>query len=204
MRCSPAGADFARRRRQHLHRPRDAFGEIQAHPGRTHQDEQRDHDEERQVDAGQRLLQHAELRVVFVVLGHAAGAIGHLAGEHVACEHDAHHPPVRGADRLRDAQQFAAGVGHRLEIACRSRSRARRDGRPRPRRAGRQARIRDVEHRRRGGAVGDAAYLHERHAPAGHVGRDDCPHRVDVGEIDARERLRHRDASSLTTRCRSR
>ena len=34
-----SGADLARRRRQHLHRPGDAFGEIRPHPGRAEQNQ---------------------------------------------------------------------------------------------------------------------------------------------------------------------
>ena len=52
-----AGADLVGRRGQHLHRPRDALGEVQPHPGRADENHQRQHQEERQVDAGERLLQ---------------------------------------------------------------------------------------------------------------------------------------------------
>ncbi len=44
-----AGADLARGRRQHLHRPRDPLGEVQPDPRRTHHDHQREHQEEREV-----------------------------------------------------------------------------------------------------------------------------------------------------------
>ena len=48
-----AGADRARAFGQHLHRPRDALREIQAQPGRAHQNQQRDREKDRLVDAAE-------------------------------------------------------------------------------------------------------------------------------------------------------
>ena len=53
-----AGADLVGGSGQHLHRPRDALREIQTHPGRADENHQRQHQEEREIDPGQRLLQH--------------------------------------------------------------------------------------------------------------------------------------------------
>ena len=102
-----AGADFARRRRQHLHRPGDPLGEVQPHPGRADQNQQRHHQEERQIDAGQRPLQHAQLVVVLEGLGHAPRARREIAGQVVgrddarrsACRPWSGSPPRRAADR---------------------------------------------------------------------------------------------------------
>ena len=41
-----------------LDRPRDALGEVEPHPGRADQNHQRQHQEEREIDAGERLLEH--------------------------------------------------------------------------------------------------------------------------------------------------
>ena len=213
MRCSwRPGADLARRRRQHLHRPRDALGQVQAHPRRADQDEQRDHDEERQVDAGQRLLQHPQLGVVLVGLRHAPGPLGHLAGE------------VR---RWRRSPRVSRPSGAR--IACATR----RNCRPSPPGSGSSVQSSgDAADVQRGqaigrrpvampvgtsgaatsttdctapGAAGDAVDLHQPDAPLGDVGRD---------HARARRRRRwpgrratapaaSRPTSSLTTRCRS-
>ncbi len=54
-----AGAHRAHPLREHLHRLRDAFGDKQSEPGRAHENQQRDGQEERQVEALERALQHA-------------------------------------------------------------------------------------------------------------------------------------------------
>ena len=110
-----SGADFVGCRRQHLHGPRDALGQVQSHPGRRDENHQRQHQEEREVNAGQRLLQDAELLVVFVGLRHASGARGELGGDVFARNDHAlrRHPPA-GADRDRAANQVAA-VGQPLD-----------------------------------------------------------------------------------------
>ena len=51
-----AGADLVGRRGQHLHRPRDALGQVEPHPRGADENHQRQHQEEREIDAGQRLL----------------------------------------------------------------------------------------------------------------------------------------------------
>ena len=68
------GLDFPGGGRQALHGLGDALGEVQAHPGRAHENHERHHQEERQVDAGQRRAQHAKLAVVLVRVRDAAGA----------------------------------------------------------------------------------------------------------------------------------
>ena len=83
-----AGADLVGRRRQHLHRTRDALGEVEAHPRGADENHQREHQEEREVDAGQRLLQHAQLLIGLVGLGHAARARRELVRQILARDHD--------------------------------------------------------------------------------------------------------------------
>ena len=56
---------------------------------------QRHHQEERQVDAGQRPLEHAQLVVVLERLRHAARARRQIAGQIVGGDHDAGRPAVR-------------------------------------------------------------------------------------------------------------
>ena len=105
-----AGADLARRRRQQLDRPRDALGEVEPHPGRAHQDHERDHQEERQVDARQRALQDAQLGVRLVGLRHAPRARRQIAGQLDARHDDADRRAVGLADDGRRADQFAAAL----------------------------------------------------------------------------------------------
>ncbi len=90
-------ADLARGGRQHEHGPGDPLRQVRAHPDRAEQDEQGDHQEERQIEAGQRAPQHAQLVVAFERLRHAAGAFGHLAGQVVGGDDD----PLRAGDRDR-------------------------------------------------------------------------------------------------------
>ena len=66
-----AGADLAGAGGEPLHRPRDALGEEQPHPGRADQDQQRQAEEEREVDALERLPQRVELGVVLIGLDDA-------------------------------------------------------------------------------------------------------------------------------------
>ena len=89
-----ARADLARRRGQHLHRARDALGQIEPHPRGADQDEQGHHQEERDVHAKQRRLEHAELPVVLVRRGHAPRSRRQFAGEVVAGHHRAGHLPA--------------------------------------------------------------------------------------------------------------
>ena len=67
-----SGLDFPRRRREALHRLGDPLGEIQAHPRGADENHQRHHQEEREVDAGERAPQHAQLAVVLVRVLNAA------------------------------------------------------------------------------------------------------------------------------------
>ena len=103
------GTDFVRRRGQHLHGARNPLRQVQSHPCRGHQNHQREHQEEREVDARKRWLQDFELTVVHVCAGQAPCARGELAGEVVARDQNAADGSVRrGTKRHRCANQVAA------------------------------------------------------------------------------------------------
>ena len=211
-----ARADLARRRGQHLHRPRDPLGEVEAHPGRADQNHQRHHQEERQVDAGERPLQHAQLVVVLERLRHAARRA----------------PPARRSDsRWRRRRPSALPVPRRIDGAaacirspplpsgsidarCRPARRAPAPRADRPTRAAyprRQRRRRDVDDRHDAAAAPPAAARRGRPRPSAtrcsvtsgatqiangrHVGR--CRDRPPP----ARARCAPRDRSTST--CRS-
>ncbi len=110
-----AGANFIGRSRQHLHRPDDSFREVQAHPGGADQNHQRQHQEERQIDAGQWLPQHAELLVVFVRLRHPARPRRELGGDVVAGDDDPLRPALGRRPHGHRAANHVAAVGQRLD-----------------------------------------------------------------------------------------
>ncbi len=192
-----ARADLVRGRRQQLHRPGDALGHVEAHPRRADENHQREHQEERDIDAGDRTLQHAQLLVALEGAGHAARAGDEFAGQVMAGNHHAAHGAlVRGADgrggpdqlgaaretvhraRLGARGRGAFGEGRRARVGagrrCRSACR-RATGRT----AGPPARVRDGEHlhqldviRRR---VGIHRGLHGRRVGSCHVERPEPP-----------------------------
>ena len=85
-------------------------------------------------DAGERLLEHAQLHVVLVGARHAPRALGEIAREQVGGDHDADRPAIGAAHWRRGAHQLAA-AGERFERALvrrRTRPRARRADPPRP------------------------------------------------------------------------
>ena len=91
----PARADFARGRRERLHRPRNPLREVEAHPRGADQNQQRGHEEERQVHTGQGPLEHAQLVVVFVRLRHPPRADDQIARQIVGRDHHADRRPAR-------------------------------------------------------------------------------------------------------------
>ena len=162
------------------------------------QDQQRDHHEERHVDAGQRLLQHPQLLVVLVRLRHLARLVRELARQVLARHHHAGHLAGRIADRRRDVHQIAAG-GERIDPA-RRRGLAGADARRQ--RIGGRARP-ALRHRRRGdihqrdhltgwpGVAHGAIDLDHADALSRDFGRDDPLHARHVGgrQIDARSAI---------------
>ena len=97
---------------------------YEAHPGRADENQQRHHQEERQVDARQRPLQHAQLVVVLEGLRHPPRARRQLAGQVVGRDDDAGGRAVVGAH---DGAPRAADRPPRRaprSSACRRRRRA--------------------------------------------------------------------------------
>ena len=150
-----AGADLVGGRRQHLHRPRDPLGQVQPHPGRAHENHQRQHQEEREVDAGQRLpaarAAAGSPRRPAVM---PRGARRELAGEVLAGDDDARAPArsatTGSAPRVRisspplgscsttrrlgaaDRGPLGEAVGRRPRVLARQRRRGDVDDRHRP------------------------------------------------------------------------
>jgi hypothetical protein len=144
-----ARADLPRGGRQHQDRTRDPLGEIRAHPGGAEENEQRHHQEERQIQAGQRTLQHAQLVVALERLGHPARARREIAREVRGRDDDAGRPAVLRPDDGGRVQQLARWPKrfNRLRV-CRAGERLRRQ--TIHRRAAvpaRQRRRGDVDHR---------------------------------------------------------
>ncbi len=94
------GADFVGRRGQRLHRPGDALCEVQTHPGGADENHQREHQEEREIDAGERLFQDPELLIRLVRFGHAARACGELVRQILAGDDDTHDGAASGDERI--------------------------------------------------------------------------------------------------------
>ena len=105
-----ARADLARRRGEHLHRSGDPLGHVEAHPRCAHQNHQRHAEEERQIDPGERSLQHAQLVVLLERLAHAARPDRELARQIVGRDDDAGRPAVLAADDGGGMQQIAGGA----------------------------------------------------------------------------------------------
>ena len=169
-------ADFPRRKRQHLHRPRDALGEVEPHPGRADQDQQRHHHKEREIDAGERLPQHAELRVVLVGFRHPARAGRQVPRQVVAGDDDPDQLTRGVSDHAGGADQIATAA-HLFEHA-RLAVHARRDARGqtidrRPRPSLRHARRRHIDQRQHihfsSGQRHRAIHLEDTHAPLVHI-----------------------------------
>ena len=93
-----------------LDRPRNPLGEIQPEPGRADENQQRHHQEQREVDALERPLQHAELAVVLIRFGDAPGVPRQIAGQEVAGNDDADWRSVGVARDGAGAYQLAAGI----------------------------------------------------------------------------------------------
>ncbi len=105
-----AGADLARAGGEQLYRTRDALGQIQTGPGRAHQNHQRHHDEERQVDATNRPAQRPPLAAILVRLDDGPRMLRGLARQIVAGEHDADHAARGVPDRGTATHELAAAV----------------------------------------------------------------------------------------------
>jgi hypothetical protein len=103
-----ACADFARARRQPLHRPRDPLGEIQPHPCGAHQDHQSHGQEQRQIDALERPLHHGDFVVFLVGLRDASGVRRELTGEMVAGDHHSGDRAFAVAHKGAGAHELAA------------------------------------------------------------------------------------------------
>ena len=115
------GLDFSGRGCQALHGLCDALREIQPHPRGAHENHERHHQEERQIDAGKRAAKHAKLAVVLVRVGDAASARGQLPGEEVARHDDGDRLARAGAPHHRGrANQFTAGRQQAPASAARS------------------------------------------------------------------------------------
>ena len=90
-----AGTDFVGGRGQHLHRPRDPLRQVETQPGRGHQNHQRQHQKEGEVDRGQRRFLDLELPVVLVRGGQAARARREVTRQVFAGDQHAAHGSVR-------------------------------------------------------------------------------------------------------------
>ena len=192
-----ARADLARGRRQKLHGARDALRQIRSHPCRAEQNQQRDHQEERQVHAGERLLEHSHLLIILERLRHAARARGQIARQKVSRDDDAGRLPGSGSDRRRGMQQNAGGA-ERLDESRLARSGEYLGGeaiRGGTRVARRQRRRGDVDHgldlRQRSGRR--PIHLHHLHALQRDFGREEVANRTHVGARERHRRQRPRD-----------
>ena len=107
-------ANLARALGEHLHGPRDALGQVEAHPRRADQDHQRHHQEEREVHALQRPRQEAQPAVVLVGRDDALRFDGQLAGQLIARDDDARRLPGHRIDDERAGLHQLAAAGQRL------------------------------------------------------------------------------------------
>ena len=199
-----AGTDLPGRGGQHLNGPRNPLRHVEAHPGRADENHQRDHQEERQIHAGERPLQDAQLRVVLERLGHTPRPRRHFPGEVIGGDDDTLGFTVGRADDGRGVQEVSRAA-ERFDRRVR-RPAERLSGQPIGGRATvprRHRGCRDVEdrfetrQRSRRGAGGpcrhDAVHLDDLHALQRHIGRQQIAERPDVAlrQVHGRQRTRH-------------
>ncbi len=186
------GLDLASGGRQPLHGLGDPLRQVQAHPRRAHENHERHHQEERQVDARERLPQHAQIAVVLVGILNPPRPAGKIPDKEVARDDDGHRlsraRPAHdrgGADELATARQLLRGrrldfsnrglrrhaIGHCLRVALRHLGRG--DG--------------DIGHRFGRLRTGDHAIDFDHlHASLHHLRHNPIAHRSDVGAVERR------------------
>ena len=103
-------ADLARAGRQHVHRTRNPLREVQPEPRGAHENQERHHQEQGEVDAFERTLQDPKLTVVLVRLGDAPGMTREIAGKKVAGDDDAHRGSVRVTGEGARANELASRI----------------------------------------------------------------------------------------------
>ena len=107
-------ANLARALGEHVHGPRDALGQVEAHPRGADEDHQRHHQEEREVHALQRPRQEAQPAVVLVGRDDALRFDRQLAGELIARDDDAGRLPGHRIDDERARLHELAAARQRL------------------------------------------------------------------------------------------
>ena len=105
------GPDLTRAVSQHLNRSRDPLRGIDPQPGRTEQDEERHHQEEREIDALQLRPEDARLRVRLVGIRDPAEVPDHIARQVVTGDHNPRHRAfTRAANHRGGSEELTAVI----------------------------------------------------------------------------------------------